>query len=139
MGKNLLKKTNNAIIHALCRHSANNRPFFRNFDQHFFFYFFFQFLGFVDCHVIYWKTNTITLRKVTFRFFNSSHGKIKQRLRWPCQNVEISSSLTPPFEVLPWCIFKKKKVGERFWANKQICNHHYFSSLHEKKWNTVFC
>ena len=38
MGKNLLKKTNNAIIHALFRHSANNRRFFRNFDQHLFFF-----------------------------------------------------------------------------------------------------
>ena len=30
-------------------------------------------------------------------FVDSSHEKIKLRLRWPCQNVEIFSSLTPPF------------------------------------------
>ena len=81
MGKNLLKKTNNAIIHALCRHSANNRPFFRNFDQHFFFCFFFQFLGFVDCNHIYSNNKSKTLEKVPFCFHRTSHKKIKQRLR----------------------------------------------------------
>ena len=81
MGKNLLKKTNNAIIHASCRHSANNRRFFRNFDQHFFFCFFFQFWGFVDCNRIYSINKSKTLEKVPFCFHRTSHKKIKQRLR----------------------------------------------------------
>ena len=80
MGKNLLKETNNAIIHALSRHSANNRRFFRNFDQHFFFCFFFQFLGFVDCNHIYSNNKSKTLEKVPFVFI-TTHKKIKQRLR----------------------------------------------------------
>ena len=62
--------------------------FFSKFLPFFFFRLFVEFFVFDDHYVIYWKTNTITLQNETF-FFNSSLEKIKQRLRWPGQNVEI--------------------------------------------------
>ena len=66
--------------------------FLVHFHPSFFFFVFIHFFVLDEYYVIYWKTNTITVQKVTFCFFDSSHEKIKQRLRWPCQNVEISSS-----------------------------------------------
>ena len=59
-GKNLLKKTNNAISHALPRHSANNRRFFQNFDQHSFFVFSFNF-GVLLIVTIYIQTKKVRL------------------------------------------------------------------------------
>ena len=82
MGKNLLKKPNNAIIPELFRHSANKRRLSRNIDQHFFFCFFFKFWGFVHCNHAYSNNKIKTLEKVPFYFHCTSHKKIKQRLQW---------------------------------------------------------
>ena len=90
VGRNFEKTTIFCIITEYWHYCG----FLVHFHPSFFFFVFVQFFVFDDYFVIYWKTNTITVQKVTICFFDSSHEKIKQRLRWPCQNVEISSSLT---------------------------------------------
>jgi len=61
MGKNLLKKTNNAIIHSLFRHSAINRRFFPEISTNISFFAFSFNFGVLVIVTIYIQTTKVRL------------------------------------------------------------------------------